>query len=84
MLALAADPAARRRDGPPRRAARAIERFPEDRCTERTEEVYRYWLDARTERGAGARHPRLPAAAGTARTELQAGEQRGRRAARPT
>ena len=27
-----------------RRAARAIERFPEDRCTERTEEVYRYWL----------------------------------------
>ncbi|HZQ02831.1 MAG TPA: glycosyltransferase [Gaiellaceae bacterium] len=26
---------------------RALERFPEDRCTERTEEVYRYWLDLR-------------------------------------
>jgi hypothetical protein len=24
--------------------ARALTRFPEDRCVERTEEVYRYWL----------------------------------------
>ena len=28
-------------------ARRAIERFPEERCTERTEEVYRYWLEVR-------------------------------------
>ena len=26
---------------------RAVERFPEDRCTERTEEVYRFWLNGR-------------------------------------
>ena len=26
---------------------RPIERFPEDRCTERTEEVYRFWLNGR-------------------------------------
>ena len=26
---------------------RALERFPEDRCTERTEEVYRFWLNGR-------------------------------------
>ena len=31
--------------------ARALERFPEDRCTERTEEVYRYWLDLRRSNG---------------------------------
>ena len=26
---------------------RAIERFPEERCTERTEELYRFWLNVR-------------------------------------
>jgi glycosyltransferase involved in cell wall biosynthesis len=46
LLALAADPA---RAGEMGRAgrARALERFPEDRCTERTEEVYRHWLAER-------------------------------------
>jgi glycosyltransferase involved in cell wall biosynthesis len=43
MLALANDPARAAAMGAAGRA-RAIERFPEDRCTERTEEVYRYWL----------------------------------------
>jgi glycosyltransferase involved in cell wall biosynthesis len=50
MLALAADPARAAAMGVAGRA-RAIERFPEYRCTERTEEVYRYWLE---ERGNGA------------------------------
>jgi glycosyltransferase involved in cell wall biosynthesis len=65
MLRLAADP--------PRAAAfglearrRALERFPEDRCTERTEEVYRFWLAERNGgRALGARasieRRRLPA-----------------------
>jgi glycosyltransferase involved in cell wall biosynthesis len=46
MLALAADPGRAAALG---RAARvrALERFPEDRCTERTEEVYRFWLNGR-------------------------------------
>jgi glycosyltransferase involved in cell wall biosynthesis len=43
MLTLAGDPARAAAMGQAGRA-RAIERFPEDRCTERTEEVYRYWL----------------------------------------
>jgi glycosyltransferase involved in cell wall biosynthesis len=46
MLALANDPARAAAMGEAGRA-RALERFPEDRCTERTEEVYRYWLDER-------------------------------------
>ncbi len=46
MIALAKDPALANTMGAAARA-RAIERFPEDRCTERTEEVYRYWLEAR-------------------------------------
>ena len=46
MLALAADPSRATEMG--RRArARALERFPENRCTERTEEVYRFWLEGR-------------------------------------
>jgi glycosyltransferase involved in cell wall biosynthesis len=46
MLRVANDPEWARAMG---RAARqrAVERFPEDRCTERTEEVYRFWLDGR-------------------------------------
>jgi glycosyltransferase involved in cell wall biosynthesis len=53
MLALANDPvraAAMGRAG----HARAIDRFPEDRCTERTEEVYRYWLGERRNGGVTA------------------------------
>ena len=48
MLALAADPARAAAMGVAARR-RAIDRFPEARCTERTEEVYRYWLDVRRE-----------------------------------
>jgi len=46
MLALAEQPARAAEMGAAGRA-RAIERFPEARCTERTEEVYRYWLERR-------------------------------------
>ncbi len=46
MLTLAADPARAAAMGLEARR-RAIERFPELRCTERTEEVYRHWLDVR-------------------------------------
>ena len=46
MLTLAGDPARATAMGNAGRA-RALERFPEDRCTERTEEVYRYWLEER-------------------------------------
>jgi glycosyltransferase involved in cell wall biosynthesis len=43
MLSLAADPKRAEALGAAARQ-RALERFPEERCTERTEEVYRYWL----------------------------------------
>ena len=46
MLALAADPERAAAMGREARR-RALERFPEDRCTERTEEVYRFWLNGR-------------------------------------
>jgi glycosyltransferase involved in cell wall biosynthesis len=46
MLELAADPARAAAMGREARR-RALERFPEDRCTERTEEVYRFWLNGR-------------------------------------
>jgi glycosyltransferase involved in cell wall biosynthesis len=46
VLGLAADPAYAAALGRAGRA-RALERFPEDRCTDRTEEVYRYWLAER-------------------------------------
>jgi glycosyltransferase involved in cell wall biosynthesis len=52
MLALAADPEGAAAMGREARR-RAIERFPEARCTERTEEVYRYWLENRRHLGAG-------------------------------
>jgi glycosyltransferase involved in cell wall biosynthesis len=50
MLAIAADPAAAAEMGM-RGRQRALERFPESRCTERTEEVYRYWLERRRSEG---------------------------------
>ncbi|HEY4346294.1 MAG TPA: glycosyltransferase [Gaiellaceae bacterium] len=46
MLTLAADPSQAVALGLEARR-RAIERFPEARCTERTEEVYRHWLEVR-------------------------------------
>ncbi len=46
MLRLAADPASANAMGQAARE-RALERFPEFRCAERTEEVYEYWLDVR-------------------------------------
>src|ERR1700689_5974811 len=46
MLSLAAQPARAAAMGAAGRA-RALDRFPEVRCTERTEEVYRYWLERR-------------------------------------
>ena len=53
MLAIAADPAKAVAMGIEARR-RAIERFPELRCTERTEEVYRHWLDVRDHARRGA------------------------------
>jgi glycosyltransferase involved in cell wall biosynthesis len=44
MLRFAADPDWAKAMGREARL-RAVERFPEDRCTERTEEVYRFWLE---------------------------------------
>ena len=46
MLRIADDPEAALAMGREGRR-RAIERFPEDRCTERTEQVYDFWLDVR-------------------------------------
>ena len=57
MLALAADPARAEAMGREARR-RAIERFPETRCTERTEEVDRHWLEVR---GNGWLEPRASA-----------------------
>jgi glycosyltransferase involved in cell wall biosynthesis len=58
MLAMAADPALAVSMGNEARR-RAIERFPELRCTERTEEVYRHWLEVR---GNGSYEPEQLAA----------------------
>jgi len=52
MLALANDPARATAMGQAGRA-RAIARFPEDRCAERTEQVYDYWLGERLRHGNG-------------------------------
>jgi glycosyltransferase involved in cell wall biosynthesis len=65
ILTLANDPARAAALGRAGRA-RAIERFPEDRCTDRTEEVYRYWLALR---GNGNRVSAAPAS--RARTKSQ-------------
>jgi len=51
MLELASDPDRATAMGREARR-RALERFPEDRCTERTEEVYRFWLDGRVNGGS--------------------------------
>ena len=51
-------------------AARALERFPEDRCTERTEEVYRFWLERPPERQRSTNGSRsIAAAASSASTK---------------
>ena len=53
---------------------RAVERFPQDRCTERTEEVYRFWLNGRPS-GSLAASPNgkraIAAAASSASTKSQ-------------
>jgi glycosyltransferase involved in cell wall biosynthesis len=49
MLALARDPERVRTMGAAARA-RAVTRFPTRRCIDRTEEVYRFWLDGRNGR----------------------------------
>ena len=63
MLRLANDPAGAAEMGRLARV-RAVERFPEDRCTERTEEVYRFWLNgrrtARSSRATGTAPSRAP------------------------
>jgi len=46
MLALARDPERVRAMGAAARV-RAVERFPQERCTQRTDELYRFWLDGR-------------------------------------
>ena len=66
MLELAADPARAAAMGHEARR-RAIERFPEVRCTERTEEVYRYWLALRHEPA-----PPLPGASDAERNRAAA------------
>ncbi len=74
MLQLASDPDRVAAMG---RAARvrAVERFPEDRCTERTEEVYRFWLDGRLngrpDPGRNGHHLSIAAAASSAITKSQ-------------
>jgi glycosyltransferase involved in cell wall biosynthesis len=50
MLSLARDPGLARRMGEAGRA-RMLERFPEERCTDRTEMLYRSWLDGRRRDG---------------------------------
>jgi glycosyltransferase involved in cell wall biosynthesis len=68
MLELAADPARAAALGRAARA-RALERFPEDRCTERTEEVYRFWLNGRLNGALGNGTRSIAAAASSASTK---------------
>jgi glycosyltransferase involved in cell wall biosynthesis len=63
MLTLAADPARAVAMGREARS-RAIERFPEARCTERTEEVYRHWLAVRGNGALAVVRPALGSANG--------------------
>jgi glycosyltransferase involved in cell wall biosynthesis len=65
ILTLANDPVRAAEMGRAGRA-RALERFPEDRCTDRTEEVYRYWLG---ERRNGLHSRSTAAAASSASTK---------------
>jgi glycosyltransferase involved in cell wall biosynthesis len=67
MLSIAADPAKAVTMGIEARR-RAIERFPELRCTERTEEVYRHWLDLRHQADLEPSRLLLPAAVGNGAT----------------
>ena len=75
MLRLANDPAAAEAMGREARI-RAVERFPEDRCTERTEEVYRFWLNGRRNPSLEAAEPNgslaMAAAASSASRKSQA------------
>jgi glycosyltransferase involved in cell wall biosynthesis len=68
MLSLAADPARAAAMGLEARR-RALERFPEDRCTERTEEVYRFWLDGRLNGSLESGMRSIAAAASSASTK---------------
>jgi glycosyltransferase involved in cell wall biosynthesis len=68
MLALAADPARAAAMGVEARR-RALERFPEDRCTERTEEVYRFWLNGRLNGNLANGNRSIAAAASSASTK---------------
>jgi glycosyltransferase involved in cell wall biosynthesis len=68
MLALANDPARATAMGQAGRA-RAIARFPEDRCAERTEQVYDYWLDERVRHRNGNGHLLSAAEASSASTK---------------
>jgi hypothetical protein len=52
MLELARNPERVRAMGAAARV-RAVERFPQERCTERTDELYRFWLN-----GVGGRNGR--------------------------
>jgi glycosyltransferase involved in cell wall biosynthesis len=71
MLALANDPERARAMGREGRR-RALERFPEHRCTERTEEVYRFWLNGRANGQLRERHNHsIAAAASSASTKSQ-------------
>ncbi|HZO97881.1 MAG TPA: glycosyltransferase [Gaiellaceae bacterium] len=68
MLELASDRAlAAAMGGAARR--RALERFPEGRCTDRTEEVYRFWLRGRLNGGRPASARSTAAAASSASTK---------------
>jgi glycosyltransferase involved in cell wall biosynthesis len=75
MLRLANDPEAAAEMGRLARI-RAVERFPENRCVERTEEVYRFWLNGRRTAAleAGERNGTraIAAAASTASTKSHA------------
>ncbi len=71
MLELAADPARAAEMGAAGRA-RAIDRFPEVRCTERTEEIYRYWLARRRRRSLDQGTRASVAAASSESTKSQA------------
>src|SRR5438128_2029368 len=68
MLALASDPARAAAMGRDARR-RALERFPEDRCTERTEEVYRFWLNGRANGALASGRRSIAAAASSASTK---------------
>jgi glycosyltransferase involved in cell wall biosynthesis len=71
MLALADDPARAAAMGVAGRL-RALDRFPESRCTERTEEIYRDWLKRRANGTLDHGMRASAAAASSARTKSHA------------